>query len=395
MDILLQGAVEILPEGELEKKIAYSIKHKKPLIVKQGFDPSAPDLHIGHAVTIRKLKQFQDLGHTVYFIIGDFTGMVGDPSGKSATRPRLTRQQVEENADTYKKQVFKILNQNKTQVCFNSEWLGKLDVYQLLELTANYTVARMLERDDFEKRYLAQKPITILEFLYPLLQAYDSVALKCDIELGGTDQKFNLLLGRQLQEAHGQAGQVVFLMPLLIGTDGSEKMSKSLGNYIGINDPPEEIYGRTMSIPDELIFSYFQLGTNVSPAELSEIKEALSDDLTNPRDLKRRLAREIVTLYYSPENAVKAEEHFDLLFVKKDIPEDIDEYHVSKGNMLLCKLIYESGAAASGGEAKRLMKQGGVKMNGEKMMDPLMIVKLENPFILQVGKKKFVRIIPQ
>ena len=395
LDILLRGVAEVLPKDELERKIAQSIKENRPLIVKQGFDPSAPDLHIGHAVSIRKLKQFQELGHTVAFLIGDFTGMVGDPSERSATRPRMTREEVMKNADTYKRQVFKILDPEKTVIRFNSEWLGKLDIYQILELTAHHTVARMLERDDFEKRYKSGKPITMLEFLYPLLQAYDSVALKCDVEMGGTDQKFNLLLGRQLQQEYKQTGQIVFMMPLLAGTDGVEKMSKSLGNYIGINDPPEEIYGRTMSIPDQQIYPYFELATDVDYAELANIKTALNDGNINPRDLKRRLAREIVTLYHSREAAKTAEEKFDLLFIKKDVPDDISEYKHVKGEILLCRLIALSGATSSSGEAKRMMKQGGVKIDGNRISDPLFVIKFEKPMILQVGKRKFMHIVPE
>ena len=395
LDILLRGVAEVLPKDELERKIAQSIKENRPLIVKQGFDPSAPDLHIGHAVSIRKLKQFQELGHTVVFLIGDFTGMVGDPSERSATRPRMTREEVMKNADTYKRQVFKILDPEKTVIRFNSEWLGKLDIYQILELTAHHTVARMLERDDFEKRYKSGKPITMLEFLYPLLQAYDSVALKCDVEMGGTDQKFNLLLGRQLQQEYKQTGQIVFMMPLLAGTDGVEKMSKSLGNYIGINDPPEEIYGRTMSIPDQQIYPYFELATDVDYAELANIKTALNDGNINPRDLKRRLAREIVTLYHSREAAKTAEEKFDLLFIKKDVPDDISEYKHVKGEILLCRLIALSGATSSSGEAKRMMKQGGVKIDGNRISDPLFVIKFEKPMILQVGKRKFMHIVPE
>ncbi len=394
MDLLLRGAAEILPEGELEQKIARSIKRDKPLIVKQGFDPSAPDLHLGHTVTIRKLRQFQDLGHTVVFLIGDFTGMVGDPSGRSVMRPRMTREEVLENAKTYEEQVFKILDRDKTVVDFNSRWLSKLDIYQLLELTAQQTVARMLERDDFEKRYGENKPIAILEFLYPLFQAYDSVALKCDVEMGGNDQKFNLLLGRQLQETYGVEGQVAFMMPLLLGTYGKEKMSKSLGNYIGISEPPGEIYGKTMSIPDELIHPYFELLTDVPADELSRIEAQLADGEVNPRDLKRRLARELASLYYSPEEALAAQKEFDRVFVKKKLPEEIPEVHIYRGPMLICKLLWAAGLSESVSHAKRMIKQGAVRLNGDKVTDSLMKVDLDEEIVIQMGKRKFAKVIP-
>ena len=395
MDLLLRGCAEIVPQEELEKRVAKSLKTNKPLIVKEGFDPSAPDLHLGHTVSIRKLRDFQVLGHTVVFVIGDFTGLVGDPTGRNAMRPRMTREDIARNAETYKEQVFKILDPVKTVIRFNSEWLGKLTIYDLLELTAHHTVARMLERNDFEKRYREGKPIAMLEFLYPLFQAYDSVKLECDVELGGTDQKFNLLLGRHLQTEYGQAGQIALMMPLLVGTDGGEKMSKSLGNYIGINEPPEEIYGKTMSIPDEQIYNYFELTTNVSTQELAEIKRSLSDINTNPRDLKRRLAREIVSMYHSPEAAQAAEADFDLKFVQKGIPEDIPRVRLPHGEILIAKLLNESGLTDSAGEGKRMVQQGAVKIDGNKVDDPLMPVKIEREMIIQVGKRKFVRIIPE
>lgn len=395
MDIILRGAAEVVPEDELEEKVARSIRENKPLIVKEGFDPSAPDLHLGHTVSIRKLKDFQDLGHTVVFVIGDFTGLVGDPSGRSVMRPRMTREEIDRNAVTYKEQVFKILDPGKTVVRFNSEWLGKLNIYQVLELTAHHTVARMLERNDFEKRYREGKPIAMLEFLYPLFQAYDSVALKADVELGGTDQKFNLLLGRQIQGEYGQEGQVAFMMPLLVGTDGTEKMSKSLGNYIGINEPPEEIYGKTLSIPDEQIYPYFELATGVSSAELAEIKSELSHNEANPRDLKRRLARVLVTLYHGAEAAVEAQNDFDKKFVEQGIPDDLPEFSFPKGEVMVCKLLNDANLTASIGEGKRMIKQGAVKIDGEKVGDPLSTLQLNHPLVIQVGKRKFARIIPQ
>ena len=395
MDLLLRGTSEVIPEEEFEKKIAKSIKNNRPLIIKQGFDPSAPDLHLGHTVSIRKLKQFQDLGHTVNFVIGDFTGLVGDPTGKNVQRPRMTREEIAENAKTYARQVYKILDPEKTIVRFNSDWLGKLDIYQVLDLTARHTVARMLERDDFEKRYREGKPIAILEFLYPLFQAYDSVELKCDVELGGTDQKFNLLLGRHLQHEFKQPGQVVFLMPLLVGTDGADKMSKSLGNYIGIDDSPSEIYGKTLSIPDEQIYPYFELTTNISADELLQVKEELDGQGVNPRDLKRKLARTIVTLYHDEEKASKAEHDFDKLFIKKEIPDDLPEKIFPRGEIMICKLINELGMTSSTGEAKRMIKQGAVTIGDQKVADPVAIFDVDAPFVLKVGKRKMLKVIPE
>ena len=394
MDIILRGSAEIVPEIELEEKVARSIRNNKPLIIKEGFDPSAPDLHLGHTVTIRKLKDFQDLGHTVVFVIGDFTGLVGDPTGRNVMRPRMTREEIEENAQTYKDQVFKILDEKKTVIRFNSEWLGNLNIYDVLELTAHHTVARMLERNDFEKRYKEGKPIAMLEFLYPLFQAYDSVELKCDVELGGTDQKFNLLLGRHLQEEYGQPGQIAFMMPLIIGTDGTEKMSKSLGNYIGINEAPEEIYGKTLSIPDEQIYPYFELTTNISDSELAEIKRQLEDSRTNPRDLKRRLARELVEIYHSREAAMLAQEDFDRKFIDKGIPDEIPEYKTVAGETLVAKILYQGGLTGSVGEGKRMIKQGAVKIDGEKVVDEMAVFNLDKPTVIQVGKRKFAKVIP-
>ena len=394
MDIILRGSAEIVPEIELEEKVARSIRNNKPLIIKEGFDPSAPDLHLGHTVTIRKLKDFQDLGHTVVFVIGDFTGLVGDPTGRNVMRPRMTREEIEENAQTYKDQVFKILDEKKTVIRFNSEWLGNLNIYDVLELTAHHTVARMLERNDFEKRYKEGKPIAMLEFLYPLFQAYDSVELKCDVELGGTDQKFNLLLGRHLQEEYGQPGQIAFMMPLIIGTDGTEKMSKSLGNYIGINEAPEEIYGKTLSIPDEQIYPYFELTTNNSDSELAEIKRQLEDSRTNPRDLKRRLARELVEIYHSREAAMLAQEDFDRKFIDKGIPDEIPEYKTDAGEILVAKILYQGGLTGSVGEGKRMIKQGAVKIDGEKVVDEMAVFNLDKPTVIQVGKRKFAKVIP-
>ncbi len=396
MDLILRGAEEIISAENLERKIARSIKTNTPLIVKEGFDPTAPDIHIGHAVSIRKLKHFQDLGHTVVFLIGDFTALVGDPSGRSKIRPRMTREEVKQNAETYRTQVFKILNPEKTQVRFNSEWLGKLSSYDILALTSYYTVARMLERDDFEKRFKSQTPIAVLEFLYPLLQAYDSVALKADVELGGTDQKFNLLLGRTIQGNYSQEPQVCMMLPLLVGTDGVEKMSKSLNNYIGINESADEIYGKTLSIPDEQIHPYFQLCTQVSEKELEAIKKDLAEQRVNPRDHKRRLARELVGLYHSEQAALQAEENFDKLFRKKEIPDEIEEYLYDGENpVTVSGLIALVGGAPSKSAARRLVEGGGVQLDGRKVSDPLEKIFIDKPILLRVGKRFFKRVRPK
>jgi tyrosyl-tRNA synthetase len=396
MDWILRGMEEIISKDELVAKVERSYRMGKPMIVKQGFDPTAPDLHLGHAVSLRKLRQFQDLGHTVVFLIGDFTGMVGDPTDRSATRKRLTRQEVDANAETYKAQVFKILDPDKTQIRFNSEWLGALDVYQFLDLAAKYTVARMLERDDFCNRHKEGKPITILEFLYPLMQGYDSVALQCDIEMGGTDQKFNLLLGRKIQEEYGQEPQVVCMMPLLVGIDGAEKMSKSLDNHIGIFDPPDEMFGKTMSIADELIMPYFRLCTLVPNSELADIERQLADGV-NPRDIKCRLAKEIVQLYYSGREADEAESEFNRVFCSHEAPSDMPEHHAPEWGqkVWLPKLMVTAATASSHSEARRLINQGAVRIDGKKITDPNFEIELAEHtdcYILQVGKRKFVRI---
>jgi tyrosyl-tRNA synthetase len=395
MDVLLRGVDEIISADDLERKLARSLAEQKPLIVKEGFDPTAPDLHIGHTVSIRKLKQFQDLGHQVVFLIGDFTGRVGDPSGRSKTRPPMTSEDIERNAQTYREQVFKILDPQKTAVRFNSEWLGTLSPYDFLRLTSHYTVARMLERDDFEKRYKANLPIAILEFMYPLLQAYDSVALKSDVELGGTDQKFNLLLGRTLQEHFGIEPQVCLMLPLLPGLDGVEKMSKSLGNYIGIHEPAKEIYGKTMSIPDGMIVPYFTLASDVPTADIKRMAEELQHDRVNPRDAKRRLARELVALYHSPEAAQQAETDFDKLFTQKEIPEVVPDFIMANHEGLaLAKLIVDCGGAKSTSEARRLIEGGGVQLDGVKVDDPMQHVQVDNPVLLKVGKRFFIRLVP-
>jgi tyrosyl-tRNA synthetase len=396
LDILLRGVEETISTEDLERKLERSLKTGTPLIVKEGFDPTAPDLHLGHTVSIRKLRQFQDLGHQVVFLIGDFTARVGDPSGRSKTRPPMTSEDIEINAQTYRQQVYKILDPEKTQVRFNSEWLGSLSPYDFLRLTSHYTVARMLERNDFEKRFHSNQPIAILEFMYPLLQAYDSVALKSDVELGGTDQKFNLLLGRTLQEHYGIEPQVCMMLPLLVGTDGTDKMSKSLHNYIGINEPAQEIYGKTLSIPDSLIVSYFVLATNVPMHDIQTIADELKAGSVNPRDHKRRLARELVALYHSREAADGAEAEFDRIFAKKEIPEDLADFAVkADGEIPLAKLIVDSGGAKSNSEARRLIEGGGVHLDNEKVADVMLRVRIDKPMLLKVGKRFFVRLVPE
>lgn len=395
LDLLLRGVEEVISVEDLERKLERSARTNTPLIVKEGFDPTAPDLHLGHTVSIRKLRQFQQLGHTVVFLIGDFTGRVGDPTGRSKTRPAMTEEDIQRNAETYREQVFKILDSQRTQIRFNSEWLGALSPYDFIRLTSHYTVARMLERDDFEKRYKAGQPIAILEFMYPLLQAYDSVALKSDVELGGTDQKFNLLLGRTLQEHFGLEPQVCMMLPLLIGLDGKEKMSKSLGNYIGIHESPQQIYGKTLSIPDELIVSYFTLATDVPAAEIRELAEGMRSGRINPRDPKRRLARELVALYHSPEAAEQAEAEFDKVFARKEVPDEVPEYRVAAdGEIALARLIVDAGGAKTSGEARRLIEGGGVQLGGEKVADSRAHVRISQPVLLKVGKRFFVKLIP-
>jgi tyrosyl-tRNA synthetase len=396
LDLLLRGVEEVISVEDLERKLERSSKTGTPLVVKEGFDPTAPDLHLGHTVQLRKLKQFQDLGHRVIFLIGDFTGRVGDPSGRSKTRPPMTAEDIERNAQTYREQVFKILDPQKTEIRFNSEWLGALSPYDFLRLTSHYTVARMLERNDFETRYRSGQPIAILEFMYPLLQAYDSVALKSDVELGGTDQKFNLLLGRTLQEHYGVEPQVCLMLPLLVGTDGTEKMSKSLNNYIGIHEPPKQIYGKTLSIPDELIVSYFTLATDVPKAEIERMAQEMKSGQLNPRDAKRRLGRELVTLYHSAEAAEQAEAEFDRVFARKETPDEIADFFVDPNEESpLAKLIVESGGAQTNSEARRLIEAGGVRLDGEKVSDSNLRVKLNKPTLLKVGKRFFVRLIPE
>lgn len=391
MDLIRRGSSEIIPEDSLAEKLVRSIKTDTPLTVKLGCDPSRPDLHLGHSVVLRKLRHFQDLGHEAILIVGDFTGMIGDPSGKSKTRPPLTIEETRRNGQSYFDQATKILSTRRIKILYNSEWLSEMNFTDVIMLASKYTVARMLERDDFEKRYHEGEPISVHEFLYPLAQAMDSVAIKADVELGGTDQKFNLLVGRDIQREYGQEPQVAIILPLLVGTDGVEKMSKSLDNYIGITDSPKDIYGKTLSIPDNLIYDYFLLTTDVGEEYLKKIKDQIT---AKPRDLKRQLARELVTFYWSKEAAEKAEEEFDKIFIRKDIPEDLEEYFLQTDSesIDIIQLLSETKLATSRSEARRLIEQGGVSIDGNKVSDINQIVSLTNSIILKVGKRKFLKV---
>ena len=390
MDILKRGVQEIIPEEELVKKIENSKQKSIPLNIKLGCDPSRPDLHIGHGVVLSKLEQFQYLGHKAILLIGDFTAMIGDPTGQNKTRPQLTIKETKENAQSYIDQASSILDSKKLKVVYNSDWLGKMNFSDVIRLTSNYTVAQILERDDFTKRYKGGKPISVHEFLYPLAQGYDSVVLKSDVELGGTDQKFNLLVGRELQKINSLPQQVIITTPLLEGTDGIEKMSKSYNNYIGITETPNEMYGKTLSIPDSLISKYFEYVTDINNDELNIIKDDIKNKISNPRDLKRRLARKIVEFYYDDKKAYDAEENFDNLFIKKTAPSDIPEITV-KDKIKIILIIVENKMASSNSEAKRLIKQGGVKIDDKKINDIHYIFEPKN-CILKVGKRKFLKI---
>ncbi|MBC8213725.1 MAG: tyrosine--tRNA ligase [Candidatus Marinimicrobia bacterium] len=392
MDLIRRGIDEIIPEEEMVKKLEKSQKSGKQLKIKFGCDPSRPDLHIGHAVVLRKLRDFQDLGHQPILLIGDFTAMIGDPSGRNKTRPQLTLEDTRENAQTYIDQASVVLDMEKLQIVHNNDWLGKMDFSEVIRLASKYTVARMLERDDFTKRYKSGIPISVHEFLYPLAQGYDSVNLKSDVELGGTDQKFNLLVGRDLQKEGGQTPQVIITTPLLEGTDGVEKMSKSYDNYIGLTDSPGEIYGKTLSIPDTLIAKYFEFATDISVEELKDIKLDLEQNTSNPRDLKRKLARELVELYHDNESAIIAEQEFDKLFIKKDIPDDIPEYKLTDSEKLI-SIMVKNNMVSSNGDAKRMIKQGAVKIDGEKIEDLFVEISVNGEKVLKVGKRKFLRII--
>ncbi|MES9951176.1 MAG: tyrosine--tRNA ligase [Candidatus Thiodiazotropha sp.] len=389
LELIKRGTEEVLPEDLLIKKL----QRGKPLKIKAGFDPTAPDLHLGHTVLINKLRQFQELGHEVIFLIGDFTGMIGDPTGKSATRPPLTREAVVENAKTYEHQIFKILDPTKTTVLFNSSWMGEMSAVDLIQLAAKHTVARMLERDDFNKRYTGGQAIAVHEFLYPLIQGYDSVVLKADVELGGTDQKFNLLVGRQLQEAYQQEPQVVITLPILEGLDGVQKMSKSLNNYIGITDAPEEMFGKVMSISDELMWRYFELLSFRPMSEILAWKREIERG-ANPRDVKIRLAEELVERFHSREQAVKAHEAFVARFQKGQLPDEMAEFNftASNGGYPIANLLKDAELVKSTSEAMRMIKQGAVRIDGERVTDHTLTVVAGSSHVYQVGKRRFARI---
>jgi len=398
MAISLRGCEELLPQADWLKKLVRSEATGTPLRVKLGLDPTAPDIHVGHTVVLNKMRQLQDLGHTVIFLIGVFTSMIGDPSGRNTTRPALTREQIEANAQTYYAQASLVLDSQRTEIRYNSEWSDALGARGMIQLASRYTVARMLERDDFTKRYKAGTPISVHELLYPLMQGYDSVALKSDLELGGTDQKFNLLVGRELQRQVGQRPQSVLTMPLLEGLDGVNKMSKSLGNYIGINELPKEIYGKLMSISDPLMVRYYELLSDVDLATLARVRRGVSGEADgwHPMEAKRALAREMVARYHGPEAAAKAEHDFLQQFRQKELPEDIPVYRcVADQPVWICALMTASGTVSSNGEARRLIQQGGVKLDGEKLTDADLELPPSGERILQAGKRRFVRIVFQ
>ncbi|ETI89386.1 MAG: Tyrosine-tRNA ligase [Clostridium butyricum DORA_1] len=387
--IIMKGADEIIGLDTLKEKLKKSNEENRPLIVKLGLDPSAPDIHLGHTVVLRKMKQLQDLGHKIVIIIGDFTGKIGDPTGKAKGRKALSTEQVLENAKTYEKQIFKILDKEKTDVRFNSEWLSKLSFEETIKLASTMTVARMLEREDFKKRYESQIPISIHEFFYPLMQGYDSVVLNADIELGGTDQRFNVLMGRMLQKEYGQESQTTIFMPLLEGLDGKEKMSKSLGNYIGIDEDADVMFEKAMRIPDELIIKYFNLVTDIHPDIIDGIEKELNDGSINPRDIKMRLAREITLLYNNEEKTKSAEERFKKVFQKGQIPDNIEVIKVNKNNLDISEILVNNNFVKSKNELRRISNQGGLKVNENKISD-LSKVEIEDKMIIQIGKKKFV-----
>lgn len=392
LGIIRRGAVEIVPEEELVAKLRRSVVTQTPLKVKLGMDPTAPDIHLGHTVVLQKIRQLQDLGHVAHLVIGDFTGQVGDPTDKSETRKQLSPEQVQENAKTYVSQVFKVLDPARTEIVYNSTWLAPLQFADVVRLASTLTVARMLEREDFTKRFRDNRPIHIHEFFYPLMQAYDSVHLGTDIELGGTDQKFNLLMGRTLQREFGQPMQVALMMPLLEGLDGVHKMSKSLGNYIGVDETPQDMFGKVMSIPDELMLKYYELLSSRSLDEIAQLKEDLAAGRAHPRDVKMALAKELVGRFLGADAVIEATEHWTRVFQSGALPEDVPEFDVAAGVHWIVKLLVETGLASSNGEARRSIEQGGVKLNGEKVSDPGVEIEVKNGDVLQVGKRKFARL---
>ena len=390
-ELISRGAEEIIPEKELKQKLEESINKDTPLIVKLGCDPSRPDLHLGHGVVLRKLRHFQDLGHQAILVIGDFTAMIGDPSQRNKTRPQLTLEETKANAESYIEQAGQVLNIDSLKIVYNSTWLDAMRFSDVIRLSSHYTVARMLERDDFTKRYKAEIPISIHEFMYPLAQAMDSVELKADVELGGTDQKFNLLVGRDLQREYKQDPQVIITLPLLEGTDGIEKMSKSYGNDIGLTDTPEDMYGKSMSISDEMIEKYFILAADANTKTVSKVKKQLSDSSQNPRDIKRELARAIVQLYHGQNAAKEAEQYFDRVIVNKDAPDEMDQVELSIDTQLI-EVVTNEGLTSSKGEARRLIKQGAIRVDNEKVTDESHILLKGKEVIIKVGKRRFIQI---
>ncbi|HEY0405389.1 MAG TPA: tyrosine--tRNA ligase [Pyrinomonadaceae bacterium] len=392
---LRQGTLEIIREEDLRAKLERSAQSGKPLRIKLGADPTAPDIHLGHTVVIRRLRAFQELGHTVVFLIGDFTGLIGDPSGKSATRPQLSREEIAANAETYKAQIFKLLDPLKTEIRFNSEWMDKLGSAGFIRLASHITVRQILERDDFQKRLAEERPIALHELLYPLVQGYDSVALRADVELGGSDQKFNLLVGRNLQREYEQEAQVCIITPLLEGTDGAQKMSKSLGNYIGVNEAPAEMFGKVMSISDDLMWRYYELCTNLRPQEIADLRAAAERAERNPRDIKVELAKRIIADFHSQAEADAAEEEFNRVFRNKQAPDEIEERSLAAGKWKLPRLLTETGLAASMAEARRLIEQGGVSIDGERLTRVDYEMDLSaggRSLLIQVGKRRFLRV---
>jgi len=390
LKLINRGTEEVIPEKQLIDKLNNSAKDNKPLQVKLGCDPSRPDLHVGHGVVLRKLRHFQDLGHQSILVIGDFTAMIGDPSGRNKTRPQLTLEETKANAESYIEQAGRILDLDKLKIVFNSDWLNAMNFSDVIKLSSHYTVARMLERDDFTKRYQSEAPISIHEFMYPLAQGMDSVHLRADIELGGTDQKFNLLVGRDLQKEYDQEPQVVITLPLLEGTDGHDKMSKSYGNDIGLTDSPDDMYGKSMSINDDMIFKYFTLAADADDDLLNQVEKDLNDSTFNPRDAKRLLARTLVELYYDNDSALKAEQHFDQVIVNKDNPDDMSEYSLDE-DMNIIDVLHNSELVGSKSEARRLLNQGAIRIYGERVSDMELILSKGNEYIIKVGKRRFLK----
>ena len=391
LELIKRGVEEIIPEKEMLTKLERSKNDNKPLVIKLGCDPSRPDLHIGHGVVLRKMRHFQDLGHQAILVIGDFTAMIGDPSGRNKTRPNLTLEETKANAESFVEQAKVILDVDSLKIVYNADWLDKMSFSDVVGLASKYTVARMLQRDDFTKRYQSEIPISLHEFLYPLAQGMDSVELNADVELGGTDQKFNLLVGRDLQREYGQEPQCIITMPLLEGTDGVEKMSKSYGNHIGLLDSPEDKYGKIMSINDDMIVKYFRLAVDADEIKLAEIEQKLSDGKTNPRDIKRELARALVELYHDKDTALNAEQHFYHVIVNKDIPDQINEYIIEE-NQLLVDVIADAGLTKSKGEARRLIKQNAVKLDGKTCIDINHTLTAGEEIVIKVGKRRFIKV---